>query len=995
MDKKQYFLYAWLLASMVVVLVGITSLMGYWFDIPLLKTYTLIPYKEISLAASVSFLLLGGGMLLLSDDSLLQKRVFNRLASLLLLIPMGIAVYTLFSYFYLAHFQIFKPFVQNYPQIDLTFLSAIQLLLASTAMLALQRKQQTWWGGINGSALVGLFILESTIFAFVGQWARIPVLFSFEQALPTSIAFMAISIALLQTNAQSGGILYPLLSSSPRIRVFSFLGILSGFLILLAGTITINLFQRHLPETLFISELIVGFEFSTIALSILVTTLTLKLSYFVENSLQAENLIKISETRFRLLVSAVQDYAIYMLNPDGEITTWNEGAEKIYGYSPTEITGKNFEVLYPDHEKALGLPQTQLESSKQGESLEFDNWQIRQDGSRFWGKNTITALFNPEGVLLGYSNVIRDLTLQKNLEDSLRASIFELSNFKQAIDAASIVSTTDNKGIITSVNQAFCDISLYTQAEIIGKTHRLVNSGYHPAAYFQEVWQTIEQGKIWKGEFKNRAKNGTFYWVDTTIYPFLDENKVPIRYIAIHHDITLRKLAQENLKAQAYRQKILSSLSRQALSGIDIDPLLERTVTLVAHGLQVPLCKVLTLQSSGQDFLLQAGFGWHEGLVKNTLIPTGTDSQAGFALLMEEPVIVEDLRCETRFNESNLLKNHQVVSGVSVIIKGEVPEKPYGVIGVHTTTPHHFETEEVAFLQAISNIIAIAVERKRAENMLHQFNEALEARVSERTQALAASKGQAEEANRLKSEVLAFVAHDFKNPLAAMDRFIQILKQQTRTMSSEQRQMLNYVSEGISQLRAMVTDILDKARMEAGQLVLNLEWITLQSLLEGLEPIMAVLADEKGVKLEYEIQPNLPGIEADPRFLRQIILNLVSNAIKYNHTGGHVWLKIQEASTPHFVSIEVQDNGIGIPADKLSQIFDPYFRSGTASYDNVEGTGLGLAYAKKLIDLHGGEIHVTSEVGVGSTFVVLLPSVLPFSLPATLEQSNAPGALRE
>lgn len=958
------------------MLIGITGVIGHWFDIPLLKSYSLTPYIEIALSTSIAFLCLGGGMILLSAQALPKKRVLNRLTGLLLVIPIGIALYNLFHYFYLAHFQLLLPFVKDYPQIAMAFITAIQLLLASIALLALQRDRQVWWG-IYGSGLIGLFLLESTIFAFTGHWTHVPVHFSFEQAFPTTIAFTVISVALLQSTVQSGGILSTLLSPSPRIRLLSLLSMLSGLLILTAGAVIINIFQHYLPQNLVISKFIVGFEFSTMALSILLTTLSLKLIYFFENSLSVENLAKISETRFRLLVSAVQDYAIYMLDPNGQITTWNEGAEKIYGYPAVEIIGQNVELLYPENEKALDLPQNHLESTQQAGSLEFYSWRIRQDGSRFWGRNTITALFNPAGTLIGFSNVIRDLTLQKNMEDSLRTSILELSNFKQAIDAASIVSTTDSKDIITSVNEAFCNISQYTEAELIGQSHRLVNSGYHPASFFQEVWQTIEQGKIWKGEFKNRAKNGTFYWVDTTIYPFLDENKVPIRYIAIHHDITPLKIAQEGLKANAYRHKILARLSQLALSGIEIDLLLDQVVILTAKGVQANFCNLLALESSGHDFLLKAGYGWNEGLVGNTWVPTGADSQAGLTLLMGEPVIVEDLRYETRLNKSDLLTDHEVISGMTVIIKGERPEQPYGVIGAFTNTLRHFGPEEVAFLQAVSNIIAIAVERKRSETLLRQFNEALEVRVSERTQALEVAKGQAEEANQFKSEVLAFVAHDFKNPLAAMDRFIQILNQQNKNMSPEQQQMLSYVYEGIAQLRAMVTDILDKARMEAGQLVLNLEWITIQSLMEGLEPIMTALADEKGVKLEYELQPNLPGIEADPRFLRQIILNLVSNAIKYNKTGGHVWLKIQEASTPQFVSIEVQDNGIGIPAEKMSQIFNQYFRSGATSYDQVEGTGLGLAYAKKLVDLHGGQIHVSSEVGVGSIFMVLLPNPVP------------------
>ncbi|WP_373533249.1 PAS domain S-box protein [Vampirovibrio sp.] len=979
---------------MVVFTIGAASLIGIEWNIPLLKSFTLTPYKDISFHAAICFLCMGASMMLDSRAAVLKNgetrknRILFQLSIGLLVVTLSIALSNMVHYFYLSRFQILQPLVQDFPQIPMAFLTAIQLLLASMGLLLLQRFPQSWW--CTGLAeLAGLFILESTIFAFIGHWFKVPVLFSFIQALPTGVALIGVSSALLQYSIASGGVLSPLFSPALKIKGLSWIGLAAGLLIALAGLSTINLFQAFMPQNMYTAELVMGFEFSTIALSILVIGLSLKLAHFFENSLQAETLAKISETRFRLLVSAVQDYAIYMLDPHGIITTWNEGGERIQGYSASEIMGQHFSVFYTDSEKACDLPTQHLKAALEQKNLELNHWSLRKNGTLFWAKCTITALFSPEGTFIGFSKVIQDLTRQKNMEESLRASILELTHIRQALDAASIVVTTDNKGVITNVNQAFCTISLYSKEELIGQTHQLVNSGYHPPSFFQGVWQTINQGKIWKGEFKNRAKNGSFYWVDSTIYPFMDENNVPVRYIAIHHDITPLKTAQESLKANAYRQKILSHLSQHALSGIEIDPLLAHATTLTAQALETQLCTVLALQPSGQEFLLKAGWGWKKDLVGQALIPAGLDSQAGFALLMDEPVIVEDIRTETRFKAPDLLLAHQAVSGVSVIIHGEAPEKPYGVLSVHTTQPRHFETEEVTFLQAVSNIIAIAIERKNAEMMLRQFNEMLEKRVAERTQELEATKREAEEANRLKSEVLAFVAHDFKNPLSAMARFIQILSQQAKHLTPNQQQMLNYISEGTAQLRAMVTDILDKARMDAGQLILNLEWIAIQNLLDGLMPVIQVLAEDKGITVDYDIQPDLLGIEADPRFLPQIILNLVSNAIKYNKKEGQVWLRIQEASNSQFVKIEVQDTGVGIPAEKIPEIFEQYFRGGTASYDHVEGTGLGLAYTKKLIDMHGGQLEVRSEVGVGSTFVVLLPNSIPVALRATLNQFSA------
>lgn len=135
----------------------------------------------------------------------------------------------------------------------------------------------------------------------------------------------------------------------------------------------------------------------------------------------------------------------------------------------------------------------------------------------------------------------------------------ELSDYKQALDASSIVAMTDKKGLIIYANENFSKISKYSFEELIGKDHRLVNSGYHPASYMKEMWATITKGEIWRGEFRNRSKDGTIYWVDATIIPFLDREGNPYQYLSIRNDITQRKLAEESmlqLKEQMHEQRL-------------------------------------------------------------------------------------------------------------------------------------------------------------------------------------------------------------------------------------------------------------------------------------------------------------------------------------------------------------------------------------------------------------------------------------------------------
>lgn len=178
----------------------------------------------------------------------------------------------------------------------------------------------------------------------------------------------------------------------------------------------------------------------------------------------------------------------------------------------------------------------------------------------------------------------------------------ELNNVWHALDASAIVAITDRAGNITHVNDKFCKISKYPREELLGKNHRIINSGYHSRDFFVEMWKTISKGEVWEGEIRNRAKDGTYYWVNTSIVPFLNEKKEPYQYVSIRYEITQRKAAEEGLKVYASR---LEFSNRE----------LQDFASVAAHDLQEPLRKIEafgdrlksrfgeTLGDDGKDYL--------------------------------------------------------------------------------------------------------------------------------------------------------------------------------------------------------------------------------------------------------------------------------------------------------------------------------------------------------------------------------------------------------
>ena len=511
----------------------------------------------------------------------------------------------------------------------------------------------------------------------------------------------------------------------------------------------------------------------------------------------------------------------------------------------------------------------------------------------------------------------RDKELEQKTLESQQA-LKELAEQKFALDQHSIVAITDAAGNITFANNKFAEISGYSPKELIGQNHRILNSGYHPPAFFKEMYETISAGKVWQGEIRNCAKNGKLYWVDTTIVPFFGDEGKPKSFVAIRTDITERKRSELALeKSEAHARGIFES----AADGI------------------------ITIDTAGviQEFNPAAEriFGYLNKEVVNKNV----------VVLMPETYRQKHVEGMVRYLETN------TAHILDLNVEAEGLRKDGSIFPMELSVSEVVTGSERLFTALTRDI----TQRKMVEDEMVR------------------ARDLAEDAAKAKSEFLASMSHEIRTPMNGVLGMLNLLH--NTELDDVQKHRVKIAEKSAQSLLGLINDILDFSKVEAGKLDLEVLDFDLRGMAGDFSEAMGQQAQGKGLELILDLTGvNESKIIGDPARIRQVLTNLVGNAIKFTEQG-EVIIRMQliaKENNQLLLEGKIEDTGIGIVEDKLDKLFDSFSQVDASTTRKYGGTGLGLTIAKRLCELMAGDISVSSEVDKGScfTFTMMLSKSL-------------------
>ncbi|MFZ5539462.1 MAG: PAS domain S-box protein, partial [Pseudomonadota bacterium] len=592
---------------------------------------------------------------------------------------------------------------------------------------------------------------------------------------------------------------------------------------------------------------------------------------------------------------------------------------------------------------------------------------VARDGSERPIADSAAPIRAADGSVLGVVLVFRDVTVERRAEQAIRQLNEELEQRvrqrTQALEAVNrrlrlVDFTVENASVATywvasdarivRVNRAACAMLGYDERELLAKRITDIHVGLSPDRW-NAFWREVGERRFVAFETVHRRHDGTELAVEVDVSRLDFEDAA--YNVAFVRDITERKRAEQALRAseERFRSTLDTMIEGCQIIGFDWRYLYVNAAA-AAQGRSRP-----------------------EALIGRTMMEAypGIEATPVFAVMRQ---CMQTRRAEHVENEFTFADG---TAGWFELVMQPVPEGLF-VLSLDIT------------------------ERKRAERQLRLLKEDLERRVAERTaeleaagRELAARNEQLDQASRMKSEFLANMSHELRTPLNAVIGFSEILSAgMAGELTARQREFVRDIHASGMHLLELINDILDLSKVEAGSMVLDVDTVQVAPLLQSCLRVLRERALARRIELSADVDAALGAIEADSRKVKQIVFNLLSNAVKFTGEGGRVELTARRVGRAHteavaaaagrgflppsgagdeFVEVSVQDTGVGIAPADLARLFEPFVQVDASLRRRHEGTGLGLALVRRLVELCGGGLAVESAPGRGSRFTVWLP----------------------
>ncbi len=820
---------------------------------------------------------------------------------------------------------------------------------------------------------------------------------------------------------------------------------------------------------------------------------------------EAQDALRRSEENLDVTLDAIGD-GVLATDTEGRVTRMNPVAQRLCGWTEEEALGHPIADVFHIVSERTGqpavIPVDSVLATGAIHGLANHTALIARDGRETSIADSAAPIRDAAGNIVGVVLVFRDVSGEREAAEQADALMKDLSDIRAALDAHSIVTLTDPRGHITAVNDRFCEALGYTREELIGRNHRVINSGHHPKETFRDLWETITRGHVWKGELRNKARDGTLAWFDTTIVPFLDPDGSPSQFVSIQTDITERKRAEAEVRAfntelEALVEARTAELRREIADRKAVEAALVQRDRFARASLDALGSQIAILDEEG--VILAANRAWNAFAIQNEPAPDDFAEGANYldvcdrsgdvhgmaagiravmrgeleTFLAEYPshtpaerrwflfrvtrfpgdgpvrvaVAHEDI---TEIKQSQFVREEALATldatedavlifdagslrftyvnqgavrllghsrermlemtpidvspdidearfrtMLQSMLRGEIPARRI------TTTYQHGDGHEVPVeinLQCVrppgggatrfTAVVRDVTERQRAQDEMLALNAHLERRIAERTEQLEAAREAADSANRAKSAFLANMSHEIRTPLNAIAGMVELLEHVTDR--TERARMLRVTQESAKALAGIIDDVLDFSKIEAGVFDVHLEPMSLRDVIRSAIDVFSSSASAKNLYLRHSFDARLPAaVMCDALRLKQILFNLLGNAIKFTSDGGievQATLLDQDPETA-VVRITTTDTGIGIDAEAQARVFQPFVQAEGNTTRRFGGTGLGLAISDRLAGLLGGTLSLESAPGRGTA--VTLTMRLALADPADLPVSNA------